>query len=74
MCIRDRVQFVYGSLTPPVLDLPGITSNSRALLTGTAKLDLTMYVDTPDDQAATLVLEYSTDLFSAAWALSLIHI
>jgi amino acid adenylation domain-containing protein len=27
-----------------------------------------MYVDTPDDQAATLVLEYSTDLFSAAWA------
>ena len=63
-----QVQFVYGSLTPPVLDLPGITSNSRALLTGTAKLDLTMYVDTPDDQAATLVLEYSTDLFSAAWA------
>jgi amino acid adenylation domain-containing protein len=63
-----QVQFLYGSLTPPVLDLPGITSRSRALLTGTAKLDLTMYVDTPDGQATTLVLEYSTDLFDPAWA------
>ncbi|HEY7431880.1 MAG TPA: condensation domain-containing protein, partial [Streptosporangiaceae bacterium] len=63
-----QVQFVYGSLTPPELDLPGITSCSRALLTGTAKLDLTMYVDTPHGEATTLVLEYSTDLFGPAWA------
>jgi amino acid adenylation domain-containing protein len=63
-----QVQFVYGSLTPPTLDLPGITSRCRALLTGTAKLDLTMYVDTPGDQATTLALEYSTDLFGPAWA------
>ena len=64
-----QVQFLYGSLTPPVLDLPGITSRSEALLTGTAKLDLTMYVDTPaEGQATTLTLEYSTDLFGPAWA------
>src|ERR1022692_1157598 len=63
-----QVQFVYGSLTPPALDLPGVTTHCRALLTGTAKLDLTMYVDTTDGQATTLVLEYSTDLFDPAWA------
>jgi amino acid adenylation domain-containing protein len=63
-----QVQFLYGSLTPPALDLPGITSRSKALLTGTAKLDLTMYADTPDGQATTLTLEYSTDLFGPAWA------
>jgi amino acid adenylation domain-containing protein len=63
-----QVQFVYGSLTPPELDFPGVTSRSRALLTGTAKLDLTMYVDTPPGEATTLVLEYSTDLFGPAWA------
>src|ERR1022692_2258563 len=63
-----QVQLVHGSLTPPVLDLPGITSRCRALLTGTAKLDLTMYVDTPDGQATRLALEYSTDLFGPAWA------
>ncbi len=63
-----QVQFVYGSLSPPELDFPGISSRSKALLTGTAKLDLTMYVDTPHGEATTLVLEYSTDLFGAAWA------
>jgi len=63
-----QVQFVYGSLTPPALDLPGVTSRGRALFTGTAKLDLTMYVDTADGQATTLALEYSTDLFDPAWA------
>jgi amino acid adenylation domain-containing protein len=63
-----QVQFVYGSLTPPALDLPGITARSQALLTGTAKLDLTMYMDSPDGQATTLVLEYSSDLFDLAWA------
>lgn len=62
-----QVQFIYGSLTPPVLDLPGITSNSVALLTGTAKLDLTMYVDSCGEET-NLVLEYSTDLFDASWA------
>jgi len=63
-----QVQFIYGSLTVPELDLPGITSRSEALLTGTAKLDLTMYVDNPEDQTTTLTLEYSTDLFDPAWA------
>jgi amino acid adenylation domain-containing protein len=63
-----QVQFVHGSLTPPVLDLAGITSRCRPLLTGTAKLDLTMYADTLDGQATRLALEYSTDLFGPAWA------
>ena len=68
-----QVQFVYGSLTPPALDLPGITSRSEALLTGTAKLDLTMYVDTPAGQDTTFVLEYSTDLFDPPWADRFLH-
>jgi amino acid adenylation domain-containing protein len=71
-----QVQFYYGSLTPPALDLPGITSRSRELLTGTAKLDLTMYADaadSPDGQATTLVLEYSSDLFDQAWADRFVH-
>jgi amino acid adenylation domain-containing protein len=63
-----QVQFVYGSLTPPVLEVPGITARGRALPTGTAKLDLTVYADTLPGQATTLVAEYSTDLFGPAWA------
>ena len=63
-----QVQFVYGSLTPPALDLPGVTARGQAVLTGTAKLDLTMYVDATADQATKLVLEYSTDLFDQTWA------
>ncbi len=63
-----QVQFLYQSLTPPVLDFPGITASSRALFTGTAKLDLTMYVDASAGQTITLSLEYSKDLFDQAWA------
>ena len=63
-----QVQFLYGSLTPPELELPGISSRSRALGTNTAKLDLTMYADTLDGQTTTLTAEYSTDLFDQAWA------
>jgi amino acid adenylation domain-containing protein len=63
-----QVQFLDGSLLPPPLDLPGIISRGRVLSTGTAKLDLTLSVDTWDDQATTLTLEYSTDLFGPAWA------
>jgi Condensation domain/Phosphopantetheine attachment site len=66
-----QVQFAYGSLTPPTLDLPGITTSSQALFTSTAKLDLTMYADSQegqDGQATRLSMEYSTDLFDAAWA------
>jgi amino acid adenylation domain-containing protein len=63
-----QVQFVYGSLTPPEPDFPGVTSRSQALHTGTTKLDLTMYVDTPHGEATTLAVEYSTDLFGPAWA------
>ena len=63
-----QVQFFYGSLTPPNLDLPGITSRGRELLTGTAKMDITVYADCPDGQTTTLVMEYSTDQFDPAWA------
>jgi amino acid adenylation domain-containing protein len=63
-----QVQFVRGALTPPTLDLPGITSCSRALLTGTAKLDISVYADPRDGQATTLAMEYSTDQFGTAWA------
>jgi len=68
-----QVQFVYGSLTPPELDLPGITSHSRAELTGTSKLDLTMYADMLDGETTTLRLEYSTDLFDPPWADRFLH-
>jgi amino acid adenylation domain-containing protein len=61
-----QVQFVYGSLTPPALDLPGITTRARVLVTSTAKLDLNMYADAGDITA--LSLEYSTDLFDPPWA------
>jgi amino acid adenylation domain-containing protein len=63
-----QVQFLYGSLTPPTLDLPGITARSRALGTGTAKLDLSMYADSLDGQATTLTVWYNTDLFDPPWA------
>jgi amino acid adenylation domain-containing protein len=63
-----QAQFVYGSLTPPTLEVPGLASQCRALLTGTAKLDVTVYADTEDGDSTTLVMEYATDLFSPAWA------
>jgi amino acid adenylation domain-containing protein len=63
-----QVQFLDGSLLPPPLDLPGVISSGQVLPTGTAKLDLTMSVETWDDQATTLTLGYSTDLFGPAWA------
>ena len=63
-----QVQFVTGSLTPPALDLPSITSRCRALLTGTAKLDITVAADSQDGQTTTLTMEYSTDQFDPPWA------
>jgi len=63
-----QVLFGYQSLTAPALDLPGLKASSRALFTGTAKLDLTMYIDSSDGSDATLALEYNTDLFDAPWA------
>jgi hypothetical protein len=66
-----QVQFGYGSLAPPALDLPGITTRFRALRTSTAKLDIAVYADAqqgPAGQATRLSMEYSTDLFDAAWA------
>jgi amino acid adenylation domain-containing protein len=63
-----QVQFLHGSLTPPTLELPGITSDARALHTGTAKTDHIMFADSLDGQSTTLTLEYSTDLFDPAWA------
>ena len=63
-----QVQFVYGSLTAPGPDLPGITSRAKAILTNTAKLDITMFADTVDSGATSLAMEYSTDLFDPPWA------
>jgi hypothetical protein len=63
-----QVQFGYGSLTPPALDLPGITTRFRELLTSTAKLDLSVSADAQEDQGTRLSVEYSTDLFDAVWA------
>jgi amino acid adenylation domain-containing protein len=63
-----QVQFFYGSLTPPNLDLPGITARGRELLTGTAKMDVSVYADCLDGQTTTLAMEYSTDQFDQAWA------
>jgi amino acid adenylation domain-containing protein len=63
-----QVEFVYGSLTPPNLDFPGITSRCRALLTGTAKLDVTVYADPRDGETTQLAMEYSTDQFDPPWA------
>ena len=63
-----QVLFGYQSLTPPALDLPGVTARGWALFTGTAKLDLTLYVDSSVGQDTMLALEYNTDLFDQAWA------
>jgi amino acid adenylation domain-containing protein len=64
-----QVMFGYQSLSTPTLDLPGIKAGfSWALFTETAKLDLTLFVDTSDGQGTTLALEYNTDLFDAPWA------
>ena len=63
-----QVQFLYGSASSPPLDLPGVISHGKVLSTGTEQFDLTMSVDTRDDQATTLTLGYSTDLFGPAWA------
>ncbi|MEO6503624.1 MAG: amino acid adenylation domain-containing protein [Jatrophihabitantaceae bacterium] len=64
-----QVMFGYQSLSTPTLDLPGVKAGfSWALFTGTAKLDLTLFVDTSDGQGTTLALEYNTDLFDAPWA------
>jgi amino acid adenylation domain-containing protein len=63
-----QVGYVYGSLSPDHLDLPGITVRSRALLTGTAKLDINLYADPLEDHATQLAVEYSTDQFDPPWA------
>ena len=66
-----QAQFDYGSLASPTLDLPGITTRSLELSTSTAKLDLTVYADAHDAhdaQVTRLSMEYSADLFDAAWA------
>jgi len=63
-----QVQFVYGSLIPPTLDLPGITSRSQALFTGTAKHEISVHADPRDGQATALAMEYNTDQFDPAWA------
>jgi amino acid adenylation domain-containing protein len=63
-----QAHFVYGSLTAPMLEFPGITTRFQALLTRTAKVDLILYADARDDGTTTLSLEYSSDLFDPPWA------
>jgi amino acid adenylation domain-containing protein len=63
-----QAHFVYGSLTAPMLEFPGITTRFQALLTRTAKVDLILYADARDDGTTTLSLEYSADLFDPPWA------
>ena len=63
-----QVLFGYQSLTPPTLDLPGVKARSWALFTGTAKLDLSVYIDSSAGRDTTLALEYNADLFDAPWA------
>ena len=63
-----QVQFLYQAEPAPALDLPGVAAASRAVFTGTAKLDLTMFVDVLAGGDTLVVLEYSTDLFGPAWA------
>jgi amino acid adenylation domain-containing protein len=63
-----QVQFVHGLFTPPTLDIPGIDSRSWAIFNDTAKLDITVYADTLDGETTALSMEYSTDVFSPAWA------
>jgi amino acid adenylation domain-containing protein len=63
-----QVQFFYGSLTPPNMDLPGIIARGRELLTETAKMDVTVYADCLDGETTTLAMEYSTDQFDHTWA------
>jgi acyl carrier protein len=62
-----QVQFRYGSMTAPALDLPGVTARSQVRFTGPAQADLSLYAD-PDGDVTTLTLEYKTDLYSPAWA------
>ena len=62
-----QARFLYGSMTAPALDLPGITARSHVRFTGAAHADLSLYAD-PDGDVTTLTLEYKTDLYSAAWA------
>ena len=63
-----QVLFGYQSLTPPTLDLPGVKARSWALFTGTAKLDLSVYIDSSAGRDTMLALEYNSDLFDAPWA------
>ena len=63
-----QVMFRYGALTPPNLDLPGIAARTRAPLTGTSKLDITLYADPRDGQTTALTMEYGTDQFDQPWA------
>ncbi|HET7243928.1 MAG TPA: amino acid adenylation domain-containing protein [Streptosporangiaceae bacterium] len=63
-----QVQFVSESLTPPTLDLPGITARCRELPTGTAKLDMSVYADPREGQTTQLAMQYCTDQFDPPWA------
>ena len=63
-----QVQFVSGPLTPPTLDLPGITARCWELPTGTAKLDISVSAAPREGQTTQLAMEYCTDQFDPSWA------
>lgn len=68
-----QIQFVSAPLTPPALDLPGVTARCRELPTGTAKLDMSMSAAPREDGATQLAMEYCTDQFDPPWADRFLH-
>lgn len=60
-----QVAFVLQNATNQSLELPGLTLSSLEIHTGTAKFDLTLYME-DSEQGLIAALEYSTELFNAA--------
>ena len=60
-----QVMFVLQNASTPTLRLPGLTSTPVAVDTGTAKFDLSLYVEEDTEHGLRTTLEYNTDLFDA---------
>jgi len=57
-----QVMFILQNAPLPVSELPGLTVNSLAIRTGTAKFDLTLSIE-ESEKGLACNLEYNTDLF-----------
>jgi aspartate racemase len=60
-----QVIFALQNVPTKTLELEGLTLSSLGLHSGTAKFDLSFYIEEGDDGLST-VLEYNTDLFDAS--------